>query len=661
MRSPPLSTSTQLTNGGPPGAGDESYHADCFRCRSCSNKIEELIFAKTSQGIWCMACHNDRVARSRKHAEAKRTRSIRKDKEGRSSGRRERERSGLSSAPQTGASDTFDLADLPSSASGALDGSGGRHLPPSPYGTGPSSSSSMNNLARGSYPSPSFSGASSQNRRPRVPSSDLPRHPYDLTPDVPLSSSSPSLSSLARAASPIAPTHTHSTSPLANSLSSPTHSRRGSAQEVPEDPYTTATTTITPPSLNERRRSSIDRRASMGGPWGKPSSHVVNGELSSPRLEATDEERSHSPEERRPSLRTYDSHPPAISPSRGPPSPRLQDVSQAGRQGSLLAPAPVDRAANRRSGFYGHMGRPSVEEERPSEEEGPAVVEEERREEESPVRTPSPPPQPDKPKSFLPELHNSMSFYDLDTLLFLNNVGSGPTSPSDGPTLAGAQEEVAVERLASEVPSEDEEGMRTRKPKSEVAGKVRESIRRSKEGPGMQMDVDLVEMLLGELDGTKKEMQDLQSKYNAFRVRRFLRSFSWSEVLMMVWAQRASRSAFEGFSMARDEYDKEVAARREAEAKMDMLRDRLTEQALTLAAVDKEQKTAEALKRQSTELRTTVTGMEKHLSQLRAEVELSTAQVEELASVDSEECVLSNSFVRGLELILSFLQRERQR
>lgn len=89
--------------------------------------------------------------------------------------------------------------------------------------------------------------------------------------------------------------------------------------------------------------------------------------------------------------------------------------------------------------------------------------------------------------------------------------------------------------------------------------------------------------------------------------------------------------------MARDEYDKEVAARREAEAKMDMLRDRLTEQALTLAAVDKEQKTAEALKRQSIELRTTVSGMEKHLSQLRAEVELSTAQVEELASVDSEE------------------------
>lgn len=32
--------------------GDESYHADCFRCKACSTRIEELVFAKTSQGIY---------------------------------------------------------------------------------------------------------------------------------------------------------------------------------------------------------------------------------------------------------------------------------------------------------------------------------------------------------------------------------------------------------------------------------------------------------------------------------------------------------------------------------------------------------------------------------------------------------------------------------
>lgn len=88
--------------------------------------------------------------------------------------------------------------------------------------------------------------------------------------------------------------------------------------------------------------------------------------------------------------------------------------------------------------------------------------------------------------------------------------------------------------------------------------------------------------------------------------------------------------------MAREEYDKEVAARRDTEIKMDVLRVKFAEQALKLAAVDKEQRTTEALKRQSKDLRSSVSGMEQHLSHLRAEVELSTAQMEELA--DKPEC-----------------------
>lgn len=92
--------------------------------------------------------------------------------------------------------------------------------------------------------------------------------------------------------------------------------------------------------------------------------------------------------------------------------------------------------------------------------------------------------------------------------------------------------------------------------------------------------------------------------------------------------------------MAREEYDKEVAARREAESRMDQLRTKFVEQAQRLAAVDKEQKTAEALKRQSTDLRSSVVGMEKHLSILRAEVELSTAQAAELSAMESASAEL---------------------
>ncbi|KAI0329698.1 RhoGAP-domain-containing protein [Cubamyces sp. BRFM 1775] len=47
--------------------GDDSYHAHCFKCKVCKNRIDELVFAKTRQGIYCMNCHNERVARSRRH------------------------------------------------------------------------------------------------------------------------------------------------------------------------------------------------------------------------------------------------------------------------------------------------------------------------------------------------------------------------------------------------------------------------------------------------------------------------------------------------------------------------------------------------------------------------------------------------------------------
>jgi hypothetical protein len=51
--------------------GDDSYHAHCFKCKVCGNRIDELVFAKTSQGIYCMSCHNHRVARSRKRHQEK--------------------------------------------------------------------------------------------------------------------------------------------------------------------------------------------------------------------------------------------------------------------------------------------------------------------------------------------------------------------------------------------------------------------------------------------------------------------------------------------------------------------------------------------------------------------------------------------------------------
>lgn len=61
--------------------GDDSYHAHCFKCKVCKNRIDELVFAKTSQGIYCMNCHNERVARSRRHQARKQERAREQEKE----------------------------------------------------------------------------------------------------------------------------------------------------------------------------------------------------------------------------------------------------------------------------------------------------------------------------------------------------------------------------------------------------------------------------------------------------------------------------------------------------------------------------------------------------------------------------------------------------
>lgn len=46
--------------------GDQAFCATCFRCRGCKKKIENLKYAKTSQGIFCMECHESLMQRRRK-------------------------------------------------------------------------------------------------------------------------------------------------------------------------------------------------------------------------------------------------------------------------------------------------------------------------------------------------------------------------------------------------------------------------------------------------------------------------------------------------------------------------------------------------------------------------------------------------------------------
>ncbi|KAF9433194.1 hypothetical protein BGZ76_009766, partial [Entomortierella beljakovae] len=61
--------------------GDEAYHADCFRCTQCDSKIDDLVFAKTSQGIYCIKCHQERKEAKRQREERERVERLERSAE----------------------------------------------------------------------------------------------------------------------------------------------------------------------------------------------------------------------------------------------------------------------------------------------------------------------------------------------------------------------------------------------------------------------------------------------------------------------------------------------------------------------------------------------------------------------------------------------------
>ncbi|KFY62681.1 hypothetical protein V496_04446 [Pseudogymnoascus sp. VKM F-4515 (FW-2607)] len=61
--------------------GDQAFCATCFRCRNCKRKIENLRYARTSQGIFCMSCHESLMARRRKKSKAAAAQAKAKEKD----------------------------------------------------------------------------------------------------------------------------------------------------------------------------------------------------------------------------------------------------------------------------------------------------------------------------------------------------------------------------------------------------------------------------------------------------------------------------------------------------------------------------------------------------------------------------------------------------
>ena len=95
--------------------------------------------------------------------------------------------------------------------------------------------------------------------------------------------------------------------------------------------------------------------------------------------------------------------------------------------------------------------------------------------------------------------------------------------------------------------------------------------------------------------------------------------------------QRASQHYMDGLTVAQTEYDRELKARRDAEAEVTRLRVLLSGQAARLSAISGETKRQEAQKQLSEELSNNLSTLGRSLSQLKVERDIALAEVEQLS------------------------------
>lgn len=657
--------------------GDESYHAACFTCRSCHMRIEELVFAKTSQGIYCMKCHNERVARSRRHAEK------------RSKAAKQREQQLARAAAQASGSASSESKDSTLSPSGEINRSASpsRTEAASPA-LGRSSGDGRNGFAEdstGSVTSPETIDGNFSDGTPR--SKGTPSLPSkDLILD------SPAVSSSSEAWGNSSP-----------SMAASNRLGAGSAGVGPRPGSAGQGTPVkkTPPTLRELRggagpaygNASRDRAGSSSAvppsaPGHQLSHHQSNGstsqlhpsETAPASLDGLSDSHSRSISLDRNdgscSATTVNSGPPASSssPALGPSSvdnlnpvglgigPPLKSPQTSTPTVTIkIASSPTtegpDSSSSKKNSHFSmdseaDLDLPtSVQLKRASrlsmhDMQGLGVKSD------------------DEPTSTaLRRSSKTYSFYDPDFINLMDSFGQfdstddfklhSPKSPLDARKksaegLSPPASSKALNRISVQLTPPQDDGASISESTTASSNLTRVDENREKDmddeaefldqdenrkstssfntisakmresmkaakGGHISMDTSFVESILQDLDDTKQRMKELQSKFDRIK--------------------RRSQQAAQGFSMAKQDFHAEVQARHQAELEMAALKRQLIEQASKLTSMATEKKQQEHLHRRSKEVRSTLQGMERDLAKLTVERDLTVAEVAELVAL----------------------------
>ncbi|KAN0061207.1 Rho-type gtpase-activating protein [Thecaphora frezii] len=660
--------------------GDESYHASCFTCRACHSKIEELVFAKTSQGIYCMPCHNQRVARSRKHAEQRRAKL-----------KREKQKQEVEEALKASSSQDTDMLRVSGSGRTASGDSAGHGTP-----SGMPSISLNDGAAR---------DGDSQPPSPPAKESPAARSPGGAPPPVASQSSSTlgsssSLSPYLGTGSPSMPRRPGSVNskrpmqappPPIRESRGPSSPRPGQGQEFrrvsPSSPSTARfnenlAETMTPSgstsSLSTAITSMQIRSSSPAPDRGQNKANPLISESAAEGVSGSREPEHHGANGKPEPTKKADSV--VVSPSVNGFSLDSQIRSQFS-SGSDYSQDTEGAAARSRSSLAAGSATTPALQLSAAKNRKPAAV--------SHLMPASNSNQ---------RLSKTFSFYDPDFIQLMDSFGrfdsndnfqlSSPMLEEDPeassmlvpetatktsraakrnsirppmkPESSDAAEEMASDRsrqeqplssppaAVGEVPSDNEEEvLRDEREASEeleedagmglsgLTAKMRASMQQATNGH-VSMDISFVETILKDLDETREKMQALQTKYDRIK--------------------RASQQAAQGFSMAKEEFAHEVNARHEAEMEMARLRRQLVEQATKLAALSSEKRQQEQLERRSQDVRASLKGMERDLTKLTVERDLTVAEVAELMALQGSSSPLkenNGATLKGKENIIT--------
>lgn len=576
--------------------GDESYHASCFTCRSCHSKIEELVFAKTSQGIYCMKCHNERVARSRKHAEQKRAKA-----------RREKQLQDAQSAEnnyRNGPASSASLA-TPSPSLDQPPSLPSKETPP------PSASALPSPAPNGATLSPWINqgGSATASAASRPNSAGGIKRPMHAPPPPSREGRSPAMAATAKlegSRSAVASNNSQ-TSLSSMAAEDPSHLQprefEGTAPLSPRKKTfgNGATSPLGSPAGAKTRLPSNDNAASSSSPTNSPfkKSAPLEG---SPR---GDSGRSLRPSGSREGLGVT-----------------LRSSSAK----SSTSPAAVSRnplnasaSSSRLSKVYSFYDPDFL-----------SLVESFGQFDSNEELRAQPPPVPALPSSVTASTA-AVSSADSATAPLRPHASEEAvlsSSSVEEQGMANEEEEITdtesrqnvASRTVDNTDSEeellaDEQKIPAAAPAGslkEVSSKVRASMQQARDGQ-VSMDISFVETILQDLEQTRQRMESLQTRYDRIR--------------------RASQQAAHGFSMAKEEFEQEVNARHEAELEMARLRRQLAEQALKLATANSEKRQHEQLERRSQDVKASLKGMERDLAKLTVERDLTVAEVAELVAL----------------------------